>query len=317
MVICCYNSAARIVPTLTHLAGQELGHLSCEVVLVDNNCSDGSASVAEKTWQELGSPYPLILVDEPKAGLSYARKAGVSAAAGAIIIFCDDDNWLSPGYLHEVAKLFRKYPRVGALGGYGIARSDAALPDWFSAFQHGYAVGKPNLKTGLLPSGRYLTGAGLAVRRFLFLRLFDQFSSLLTDRTGNELSSGGDTEICLRVLLAGYSLYYSNDLHFTHYIPQSRLTLEYRDKLFQGFKSGASQISAYELLWQLKRAGIPLKLLSLCKAFFRLPFSRLGWMLRWEHRVDAAVVFALTGLCSKSADTYVIQIRNGITIRLW
>ncbi|WP_262885315.1 glycosyltransferase [Cyclobacterium xiamenense] len=317
MVICCYNSAARIVPTLTHLAAQELGSLSCELLLVDNKCTDDTVSVVEKTWQDLGSPYPLILVDEPKPGLSHARKTGVGAASGAFIVFCDDDNWLSPGYLHEVANLFQKYPRVGALGGYGMACSDAAFPDWFSAFQHGYAVGKPDLDTGFLPSGIYLTGAGMAVRRELFLKLFDRQDSLLTDRAGKELSSGGDTEICLRVLLSGYSLYYSNDLHFRHFIPKSRLRPEYRDRLFQGFTSGASQINAYELLWQLKRASFASKVGALVKASFRLPFSRLGLVARWDARRDAAVIFALTGCFSRWADTCVIQICNGMPIQLW
>lgn len=317
MVICCYNSASRIGDTLEHLARQKLGTFAYELVMVDNNCSDDTASVAEKKWQGLGSPYPLILVQESKPGLSHARKTGVGAASGAFIVFCDDDNWLSPGYLHEVVTLFQTYPQVGALGGYGSACSDAAFPDWFSAFQHGYAVGKPDLDTGFLPSGNYLTGAGMAVRRELFLRLFDRQDSLLTDRAGKELSSGGDTEICLRVLLSGYSLYYSSDLHFRHFIPQSRLRPEYRDRLFQGFTSGASQISAYELLWQLKRASLPSKVAALLKASLRLPFSRLGLVSRWDVRRDAAVLFALTGCFSRWADPAVTQICNGMTIQLW
>ena len=47
-VICCYNSSSRIETTLEYLAKQKLKDLSCEVILVDNNCSDATVEVAKK-----------------------------------------------------------------------------------------------------------------------------------------------------------------------------------------------------------------------------------------------------------------------------
>ena len=53
------------------------------------------------------------------------------------------------------------------------------------------------------------------------------FKSLLTDRKGMELSSGGDYELCYAFALAGYDLLYDDRLHFKHFITKERLTWEY------------------------------------------------------------------------------------------
>ena len=59
VIICCYNSENRIVPTLEHLSRQTLGQLSCEIILVDNNCSDGTIDLAKKTWDSIGNPFEI------------------------------------------------------------------------------------------------------------------------------------------------------------------------------------------------------------------------------------------------------------------
>jgi len=50
---------------------------------------------------------------------------------------------------------------------------------------------------------------------------------LLSDRKGKRLSSGGDVEMCFRISLLGYELWYVPDLELDHLIPQRRWDRRY------------------------------------------------------------------------------------------
>jgi glycosyltransferase involved in cell wall biosynthesis len=72
-----------------------------EVVVVDNGSSDRSAEVAEGWRERLPS---LTVVDaSARRGLNYARNAGVAAARGDFLAFCDADDAAVPGWLEALA----------------------------------------------------------------------------------------------------------------------------------------------------------------------------------------------------------------------
>ncbi len=142
-VICCYYSSSRIETTLEYLAKQNLKDLSCAVILVDNNCSDETVSVAQKKRQEFNSPFPLKMIEEKKPGLSHARKAGVEAAKGDIVIFYDDDdNWLVTNYVLNSFNLLNSNPIIEAAGGQSSAISDSSFPGWWASYKNGYTIGQ-------------------------------------------------------------------------------------------------------------------------------------------------------------------------------
>ena len=250
VVICCYNSSARLPRTLEHLARQALpGKLPLEVIVVDNNSTDGTREVALWEWKKLQNPFPLMVVEQPVQGLTHAREKGIGAASYDIILLCDDDNWLCPDYAEKVFRIMSSDPRVGVLGGRGEAVTDGVFPSWFSSFQSAYAVGAQNLESGDVSKRGYLWGAGMALRKSVVQRFWQLgFSSLLTDRKGNELSSGGDSELCKWFLLAGYKLWYEESLVFQHYIPSERLTIPYFRKMQQGHDRSFRVLKKYDML---------------------------------------------------------------------
>ena len=52
-------------------------------------------------------------------------------------------------------------------------------------------------------------------------------------------------EICDRIMLAGYHLYYEERLVFQHYMPNERLTDTYHHRLLQGFEQMYGQLEHY------------------------------------------------------------------------
>lgn len=285
VIVCCYNSAGRIGTTLEHLACQRTsGAWPWEIVVVDNASTDNTAALAAQTWRRLGrADVSLIVVDQPKPGLSGARAKGIETARHDVLIFCDDDNWLSPDYVAHAFSLLEAHPQVGAAGGYGQATTDVPLPVWFEHYKTCYACYPQGKEDGQL-SGVYafLYGAGLVIRRAALSRLAAQgFAPVLPDRVGNKLSSGGDTELSYALRLAGYKLWFSEKLIFQHYIPASRLTTRYLYRLVSALSYCSGLLIVYNYRLEGKKItaltwpkDMVYQLLFFLRALVTYPFVR-------------------------------------------
>lgn len=244
VIICCYNSKSRIKPTLEHIANQIFNQkILVEVILVDNNSDDGTSKYAQKIWTTLKPNFPLHIIHESTPGLSFARKAGIKKAQNEYILFCDDDNWLAPDYIQIGYNHLKNNNKIGVLGGRGEVVSNIELPHWFSDFQQDYAVGVQNLFGGNITNRGFVWGAGMFLRKSVFESILDLgITSKLSDRKGNALSSGGDTEICQWFVWAGFELWYREELSFKHFMAKERLTKEYYLRL------KTAQNQSYEII---------------------------------------------------------------------
>lgn len=248
IVICCYNSSNRIGKCLSHIASLKVPNLlQAEVIVVDNASTDNTSIAVERHWEKLKSPFPLIQVCEPTPGLSFARKKGVGASKYEYILFCDDDNWLDKDYLNVVFKLISKNKSIGAIGGWGQAFFEEEEPEWFYKYSYLYAVGKQGtIIDNVSKDNNCLYGAGLVIKKSAWQDLFSRgFNSILTDRKGNNLSSGGDTELTYALRLAGYQLWFSQEMTFQHFMPKNRMSLDYLKKLRRAICSSRVALIPY------------------------------------------------------------------------
>ncbi len=107
LVIPAYNEESHLAACLEAVARQTVRPL--EVIVVDNNSTDGTAAVARQ--------YPFVtLLHEPRQGVAYARDAGFNAARGDIIGRTDGDGLLAPNWVEELQKAFLD-PTVDASSG--------------------------------------------------------------------------------------------------------------------------------------------------------------------------------------------------------
>jgi glycosyltransferase involved in cell wall biosynthesis len=316
VIICCYNSALRLPETIRHLARQNVSPgIPWEIIIVNNNSADDTKEVAhrELAGYDWGQARYKV-VDEPRAGLSYAREKGVDEAAYNYLLFCDDDNWLDAGYLQTAYDFLEVHPGYAAVGG----RSEAAFeegvvaPDWFGDYQMGYAVG-PQGEEGDITARGYLWGAGVTFRKSVYKAVVNPaLPSLLTDRKGNELSSGGDSEMCLRFVIVGYRLYYTEKLTFAHFITENRLTIEYREKLWAGFLESAVILDKY--YFYLKAAGLPNRGAQRLKIALKYGLHTLG--IRRLNEIDEKLVYTLTSLKPVKYDSGYELIRDLRKLRM-
>ena len=89
IIICCYNSAARLPETIKHLAIQCVPQgILWEVIIVNNASTDDTKLVANAEWAKYNtSAWGFKIVDEQEAGLSFAREKGIRASKFNYIIF--------------------------------------------------------------------------------------------------------------------------------------------------------------------------------------------------------------------------------------
>ena len=226
IIICCYNGANRLPETIRHIARQRVpAYVPWELILVDNGSTDDSALVARMEWRKHRVDTYLKVVLEPEPGLSNARARGFREARYEYAIMCDDDNWLEDTYVSCVYDLMSENPKIGALGGLGklVFEVPPPAPELDFIFAAGPQASCP----GKVPENK-LYGAGCVIRQSAYENLLRKgFRSLLIDRRGRELSSGGDYEICLALAVVGYDIWYDDRLRFTHFITRERLTWPY------------------------------------------------------------------------------------------
>ena len=164
-----------------------------------------------------------------------------------MLLFCDDDNYLDPSYVLIGEAIMNKNPKIGALGGNGEPVFEGEKPDWFDKYHYSFAVGKQADKSGKLNSKTAeIYGAASFWRRSV-LQLIEKkgIETVLTGRRGNQLVSGDDVEWCFLVQLAGYEIWYEEQLKFKHLMTAGRLTWEYYLKLKKGISAGSALLFPY------------------------------------------------------------------------
>lgn len=251
IVLCCYNSKNRIVPTLQHLLKQEGIFFSWEVLLIDNNSTDGTSEIALNVWQVNNSPCELRIVQERKAGTMVARYRGILEAQFRYLLFCDDDNWFHPGYVKNAFEKIQHDTSIAAVGGMGRLEFEPGFTPavWVVKFQKSFGAGPQGKTDGDTTYGKgCLYTAGAILDRAWLDRLYSLgFESSLKGRHGKSLVAGEDTELTYALKLIGGKLHYSSDMHFKHFMPNGRMTWAYLKRMWEAFGYSDFLISPYKI----------------------------------------------------------------------
>lgn len=244
IIVCTYNRAGSLKRTLESLARLEVSAgITWEVIVVDNNSSDGTCAVVDETRAHLGIPN-LRYVFEQNQGLSYARNQGICMALGDLILFTDDDVCPEPDWVCRIVEGFKQFS-CSACGGHISPIWEVPPPEWLSERLYGFLALRldetgPRQITGTndLPFG-----ANMAFRRSVFAEL-GGFNTEL-GRKGNVLAGSEELDLFERILRDKGVIYYIPQARVHHRIEASRTRKRYfRRWRFQGSQNLAEHAGA-------------------------------------------------------------------------
>jgi len=237
-----YNRADFLRQTLAGLVNQQFPREHFEILVIDNNSTDHTASVVAEFAS--AHPAPRYLREE-KQGLDYARNRALDEARGEIVVFGDDDILVKPDWLAQmavplIADLDTR--KIGAVGGEVIPVFPDGLPDWVREW-HAPLAFRPDL--GPIPHRHSPMGANLAFPKWIFAQLGPFHTAL--DRAAGNYFSGGDSEMIRRVRAAGLEVWFAPAAAVQHQMPANRTTFRYASR--HAFDSARSRV--------IDRAGQP------------------------------------------------------------
>ena len=235
VVVATYNRCEDLKGLLQSLAAQRPAvPFEYEVLIIDNNSSDGTRSVLEAAEGLFHGRLKCLF--EPRQGKSFAINRGIAEARGEIIVLTDDDCLLEVDHLAKVGEAFRKSgPAVGFIGGPLIPRwVDCRQPDWFDRLEpawlkqffwgplaildygeHPFVIDRRQVDS---PEKKLFYGANLAVRK----------ACLLTHGGLDERKAvTEDTELQLRLLKRRIEGLYAPHIKVRHKVTADRLTARY------------------------------------------------------------------------------------------
>jgi glycosyltransferase involved in cell wall biosynthesis len=244
VVICTFNRAAYLDNVLLALSVQRIcSSIDWSVLVVDNASMDQTAEVVEA--HRLREQLPgLRRVLEGEQGLTPARRRGVRETSAPWIAFIDDDNLLEPCWLDAIAEGIRAHPEAGGFGGRVTLEWEEPPPSVFRHF--GWCFAEQH--HGEAPCEIHnLVGAGMVVRRSALAECGWLERTLLADRVGKRVVSGGDVEIAQRVRSAGYPLWFIPDAVLRHRISGRRTNWRYLFRVLHGLGASGALVGA--LCW--------------------------------------------------------------------
>jgi glycosyltransferase involved in cell wall biosynthesis len=239
VAVCTRNRATLLGAALERLAitGAPAG-LAWEVVVVDNGSTDRTPAVI----QAFGARLPLRSVREPRPGVSHARNAAVAAAAGTYVLWLDDDELVSPGWLTDYVAAARACPSIEAFGGPIVPWYESwgtTPPPWLARAMRvapGLAGSYSALDLGptprLLTPTEYLWNGNLMVRTVAHQQV--PYDGAFGRRPGSR-RGGEEVEFLDQLRARGASARWVPSAWVHHVIPLARQTVRYLRWHYQGY----------------------------------------------------------------------------------
>lgn len=191
IVIPVYNEAAALSRCLSALAAQTVP--PDEVLVVDNNSTDGSRLVAER--------FPFVrLLHEPKQGIVHARDRGFNAARGGLIARIDADTVVPEDWVAHIRDFYRHPLRAVFAYSGGARFYNVRLPRAVSWLYSWLAFDFNRLLIG----HSTLWGSNMAITR----QQWRAVRGSVCRQTGQH----EDLDLAMHLHEAGYQIYYDRSL---------------------------------------------------------------------------------------------------------
>lgn len=279
VIICTYNREKYIYNVLQSIAVGTFPMSDYEIILVDNNCTDGTRGEVERFLND----YPAVNLRyfvETNQGLSHARNRGIKESAGDILVYVDDDATVNPEYLATYDSWFKAHPEIDAAGGPYIPHYETGRePRWMNYFLKRLLTGYLHFGDTIkpFPGDNYPGGGNAAYRSVVFEKIGPYNVEL--GRNGNNLACGEEKDIFNKMKTAGMKFTYLPGAILYHSIPAYKLESDYFNRVTLGIGQ-SERARTLKLGHDVYRKRVMSEMKKWAATFVLWPFYLLTFRLR-------------------------------------
>ena len=263
VIICTYNRRENLIAVFEKLANQ-IGTegIEWEVVLVDNNSSDGTREEVERLAAKL--PITIRYAFEGQQGLNYARNRGIEESVGDCFVYIDDDILVSEGWLVAMYRALKDND-ADAAGGRIHLPADIILPAWIKPDMYGFLGFQDYGEEPFQMDGvkQYPFGGNMGFTRRVVERI-GRFNPDLgrkgEGRKRKELFKGAETDFLHRLSASGGEIRYAPGAVVYHMIKPFQIEKRYFRTLH--FNRGYQEAFYDGNEYRRRLFGVPLFLFS-------------------------------------------------------
>ncbi len=118
IVVPAYNEENYLGDCLDAALRAAAGRSDVEIIIVDNNSTDGTRAAAEeRIARRGGGATPVSVLAEPRPGANRTRETGFEAARGPIVAFIDADTKMPADWIVRVEREFARDPKLVCVSG--------------------------------------------------------------------------------------------------------------------------------------------------------------------------------------------------------
>lgn len=232
-----------------------------EIIFVNDGSRDNSLYLLNEAKDN--SLLNITVIDQRNSGVSAARNAGVDAAKGEFISFCDMDDEISDSYLSDMHQVMKSSEVDMVICKYNILHEDGT-------------VVRDALGTGSVTINDSIS----CLKDFLYKRIMTNIWSLMIRKdilTKNNLrfaegfKYGEDEHMVWRLIALSKNIAYLDKSLYNYYIHQNSVSSKFTDERFQ----------AYELMKSLSsfmENNVP----DFASEYKRFAASKIIWSLTWQ-----------------------------------
>lgn len=241
LVIPTYNNQYSLLKCIKEAARsfEEL-NINYEIIIVDNYLKNDHLFDRALIDQK-----HIRIIRNYIVGAHFSRKLGLYNSIGNIILFLDDDNYITVSYLKFI---IQKSETVGDFF-IGCATKEYNFINWGKLKYNSYSYACGSLLGYEFYKGiPVYWGAGHCISRDLALKIYEKdliVEGRLNKR--NYIMSGEDHEISIRAFLLTKNLFYFSEIGLYHDFEASRLNDIYYNKLQIGFSLASWILKIYYL----------------------------------------------------------------------
>lgn len=209
--------------TLSALAAVERPQCSLEIIVVNNGCTDSTATILE----HFRSALPLKVVFEGRKGKSFALNAALKQVQGDLIVFTDDDVVPDGDWLVALERCAYERPHVSVFAGQVRHCWLKPPPDWLRQLaEEGRSFAGTPVEQSDGPVGaNFVKGPNFMVRRVVCDRVaFSEEDGI--NFKGQATSQGGEeTLFAAHAVELGFSIEYVASAQVKHIVREEQIGL--------------------------------------------------------------------------------------------